>query len=114
MFCCGTKTNNRRDIELRNKAYPKILMKINNRQLSFDPIEAIFEMKGEINEVPLNDELDLQNKIIIKREKINLFKKKIEELDMKLKFVEKIARQDQEELMIYEDLYTDQVKKIAS
>ena len=114
MFCCGSKTSVKRDIELRNKAYPKILMKINNRELSFDPIEAIFEMEGEINDVPLNDELDLQNKINLKTEKINLFKKKIEELDMKLKFVEKIARQDQEELMIYEDLYTDQVKKMAS
>ena len=31
-------------------------MKINNRELSFDPIEANFIMKGEINEVPLNDE----------------------------------------------------------
>lgn len=114
MFCCSTKKQLRKDIEIRDKAYPKILMKVNNRELSFDPIEANFRLKGENNEIVLNDEVELQNKINQKKEKVNLFKKKIEELTMKLKFVEKIARQDQEELMIYEDLYSDQSKKIVN
>ena len=114
MFCCSTKKPVKKNIEIRDKAFPKILMKINNKELSFDPIAANFIMNNDINEIPVNDEVEMQNRVNQKKEKINLFKKKIEELDKKLRFVEKIARQDQEELMIYEDLYNDQSKKIVN
>jgi hypothetical protein len=114
MFCCSSTKPIKKDLELRNKAYPKILMKINNKEITFDPIESNFLIKNDINEIPLNDEAEMLNRLNQKKEKINLFKKKIEDLDKKLRFVEKIARQDQEELMIYEDLYNDQSKKIIS
>lgn len=118
MFSCFSKKTPIKHHDLKSKPLPKILLKINNTDLTFDPIQGGFNMENLINDnnnynYSSQEELELQKQLNNKTERINLFKRKIEELDKKLKLMEKIAHQDQEEYMIYEDLYSDSIKKIS-
>jgi len=113
MFACFSKKTAQKNIDLKEKPFPKIVLKINNCDLAYNPIEGEFALEGGYEGPSSQDELELQNQLTNKKERINLFKKKIEELDKKLKFVERIAKQDQEEYLLYEELYSDSVKKFS-
>ena len=113
MFACFSKKTPQKNIDLKEKPFPKILLKINNNDLVFNPNEGGFTLEGGYQANSGQEELELQNQLNNKRERINLFKRKLEELDKKLKFVEKIAKQDQEEYLLYEELYSDSVKKFS-
>jgi hypothetical protein len=113
MFACFSKKTPQKNIDLKERPFPKILLKINYNDLAFDPNQGGFTLENGYQAHSGQDELELQNQLNVKKERINLFKKKIEELEKKLKFVEKIAKQDQEEYLLYEELYSDSVKKFS-
>lgn len=114
MFACFSKKTPQKNIDLKEKPFPKILLKMNNNDLVFNPYEGEFNLESGYQVNSGQEELELQNQLNNKKERINLFKKKIEELDKKLKFVEKIAKQDQEEYLLYEELYADSVNKFQN
>jgi len=114
MFACFSKKTPQKNIDLKERPFPKILLKINHNDLAFNPIEGGFILENVYQAANSGqEEMELQNQLKIKKEKIVLFKKKLEELDKKLKLVEKIAKQDQEEYLLYEELYSDSVKKFS-
>ena len=114
MFACFSKKTPQKNIDLKDKPFPKILLKINNNDLFFNPNEGEFNLESAYQATSGQDELELQSQLNNKKERINLFIKKLEELERKLKFVEKIAKQDQDEYLLYEELYKDSVKKFSN
>ena len=123
MFACFSNKAPQKEIDLQTKPFDNIMLKIRNNVIKFDAIEGEFLLQNqtdiygtnkymmENNDKLSQEEADLMNRLNNKTEKINLFRKKIAELDRKLKFMEKMAVQDHEEYLLYEELYSDPIKK---
>ncbi len=114
MFACFSKKLPQKDIDLKKLNFEKIFLSINNYNLAFDANEPGFVLQNSLSDPYNQEEMELTAQLANKQEKINLFKKKIEELDKKLRFVEKIAKQGQEEYLIYGEIYSDSVKKFSN